>query len=128
MAELVFLPAYCVRRTDLFDEDVTEATGRNPLFAERVRWRLTKLGENPKHHGYHAGGDPRGRTTYPLSSKRAGSRISRRKRHGLGGSLQGAEADLRAQPGPRFLMLHRLAPPACPMPGRVGSNAFYPPF
>ncbi len=50
------MPAYRIRRTNLFDGDMTKATGRDPLFAERVRRRVLKLGENPKHHGYHAGG------------------------------------------------------------------------
>ncbi len=50
------MPPYRIRRTGLFDGDVAKATARDPIFAQRVRRRVTKLGENPKHHGYHAGG------------------------------------------------------------------------
>ena len=50
------MPAYRIVRKQAFDKDVAKATGRDPIFAERVEKRIAKLGERPKHHGYHAGG------------------------------------------------------------------------
>ena len=39
-----------------FERDFDLGTRRNPAFAERVNRRIAKLAENPRHHGYHAGG------------------------------------------------------------------------
>ena len=39
-----------------FDQDFGDAVGVDPRLLERVGRRLRKILENPKHHGYHAGG------------------------------------------------------------------------
>jgi len=50
------MPAYRVVQRKSFTQDVARATSADSVFQERVERRVAKLGENPKHHGYHAGG------------------------------------------------------------------------
>ncbi len=46
---------YKVVRTELFDGDVASLV-KDPIQRARVLRRVEKLGDNPAHHGYHAGG------------------------------------------------------------------------
>ncbi len=46
---------YRVIATDQFDRDCSRGPG-DKVFAERLRRRVKKLGDNPAHHGNHAGG------------------------------------------------------------------------
>ena len=50
------MPAYALVQKKSFTQDVARATGADSVFLERVKRRVAKLAENPKHHGYHAGG------------------------------------------------------------------------
>ena len=50
------MPAYRLVQKKSFTQDVARATSADPVFRERVERRVAKLAENPKHHGYHAGG------------------------------------------------------------------------
>jgi len=50
------MPAYRLVQKRSFTQDVARAIGADPVFRERVERRVAKLAENPKHHGYHAGG------------------------------------------------------------------------
>jgi len=50
------MPAYRLVQKKSFTQDVARAIGADPIFRERVERRVAKLAENPKHHGYHAGG------------------------------------------------------------------------
>jgi mRNA-degrading endonuclease RelE of RelBE toxin-antitoxin system len=50
------MPAYTLVQKKSFTQDVARATGADPIFRERIKRRVAKLAENPKHHGYHAGG------------------------------------------------------------------------
>jgi len=50
------LSAYRLIRKKVFERDISRAVGRDAVFDMRVERRIKKLVENPKHHGYHAGG------------------------------------------------------------------------
>jgi len=50
------LPTYRLIRKKAFVRDLSRATGKDAIFDQRVERRIHKLTENPKHHGYHAGG------------------------------------------------------------------------
>ena len=52
-AEVGRLPHHPKR---IFQKDLDEVVRRDSVLAERVKRRIEKLGVNPKHHGYHAGG------------------------------------------------------------------------
>ena len=43
-------------RKRAFRNDLATATGRDASLIDRVERRVVKPGDNPKHHGYHAGG------------------------------------------------------------------------
>ncbi len=46
---------YAIGRTRAFREDIERAVRGEPTFRNRVERRIRKIGEHPKHHGYHAG-------------------------------------------------------------------------
>ncbi|HKZ60650.1 MAG TPA: hypothetical protein VJ547_12515 [Candidatus Thermoplasmatota archaeon] len=48
--------AYAIVRPAIFEKDLISHTGGNAILRERVERRIAKLGDNPEHHGYHAGG------------------------------------------------------------------------
>ena len=50
------MPAYRLMRKTAFGRDLSRAAGKDAVFDMRVERRIKKLVENPKHHGYHAGG------------------------------------------------------------------------
>jgi len=50
------MSAYRLVRRTSYAQDVAKAISADPVFRERVERRVAKLAENPKHHGYHAGG------------------------------------------------------------------------
>lgn len=50
------MSAYRIIPTKAFERDRSKASGKDADFDERVERRIRKLKDNPKHHGYHAGG------------------------------------------------------------------------
>ncbi len=50
------MSAYKLVQRMSFKRDIARATDADPAFRDRVQRMIAKLAENPKHHGYHAGG------------------------------------------------------------------------
>ncbi len=47
---------YGESRKPSFERDLTTSTVGDPVLRNRAERRIRKLLDNPKHHGYHAGG------------------------------------------------------------------------
>lgn len=50
------MPCYSISRKKVFERDFARVTRGDAAFELRVERRIAKLSEDPKHHGYHAGG------------------------------------------------------------------------